>query len=125
MRMSHWYDISLMDAPYRNGLSLCDVHRYVSICNNRLPQLGNITAHLENVTADINAAIPNPEFSGLGVLDFEEWFPVWDMNFDNNVQAKHKKASIELVKKNNPQLTDKEAEEKAIEEFDQYARYGI
>lgn len=44
--------------------------------NGGIPQLGNLSAHLEKAQADIVAAIPDPNFSGVAVIDFESWRPV-------------------------------------------------
>ena len=50
-------------------------------------QYGDIDAHLAQVEEDINNNKKIPmDFSGLGVLDFEEWFAIHDLNFKNGEQ---------------------------------------
>ncbi|XP_071491643.1 hyaluronidase-1-like [Diadema antillarum] len=43
--------------------------------NGGLPQLANITAHLEKAAVDLLTAIPDPDFLGIGVIDWEAWLP--------------------------------------------------
>ena len=42
--------------------------------NGGLPQLGNLSAHLEQVRIDVARRLPE-DFAGLAVLDWEEWTP--------------------------------------------------
>ena len=50
-------------------------------------QYGDIDAHLAQVEEDINNDKKIPKnFSGLGVLDFEEWFALYNLNFKNGKQ---------------------------------------
>ena len=77
-------------------------------------QLGDLAKHLQKVETDIDKFIPDPEFSGLGVLDFEEWFAIWDLNFKKGIKEIYRNESIKLA-------GGDEAVAKA--EFDKYAKY--
>lgn len=68
--------------------------------NGGIPQLGDLVAHVGNVTVDIKNLIPEEDYSGLAVIDFEAWRPLFEHNFDD--LEIYQNASIELVKKQNP-----------------------
>ena len=50
--------------------------------NGGVPQAGNLTLHLDQVSIDIQKEIPNSKYSGLIILDFEAWRPVLSSNYD-------------------------------------------
>jgi hyaluronoglucosaminidase len=75
---------------------------------------------LEKLRDDIGKYIPDPNFNGLGVIDFEEWRPLWDTNYDSKkIYQEH---SIRHVQNRNPDLDAVEAERIAIDEFNLAAR---
>lgn len=76
--------------PYVDRVS----QRYV---NGGLPQLANITAHLEKATSDLLAAIPNPDFDGVGMIDWEEWHPHWDA-----IEGRYRTYSMDHVRSLHP-----------------------
>lgn len=41
----------------------------------------DLAAHLEKAVEDIERAIPDPYFSGLAVIDYEAWRPIYSMNW--------------------------------------------
>ncbi|CAD5218249.1 unnamed protein product [Bursaphelenchus okinawaensis] len=43
----------------------------------------DLSAHLEKAAADIEAAIPDPDFNGYGVIDYEAWRPLYEMNWSS------------------------------------------
>jgi len=49
--------------------------------NGGLPQNADLHAHLEKARADILAAIPDPDFAGPVVIDYERWRPEWSLNW--------------------------------------------
>ena len=51
--------------------------------NGGVPQNASLKAHLAQVEADIEKAIPDPHFSGLAIIDWEAWRPLWTWNFDS------------------------------------------
>lgn len=60
-----------------------------SYANGGLPQLCNLTAHMEKLTADLEQLIPDPGFSGYCLLDFEQLRADW-----NSTQDIYRQASI-------------------------------
>lgn len=91
-----------------------------TIVNGGIPQLGNLSLHLERVRQDINSVIPDPKFTGLAVIDFHAWKPLYQQNFgDLEIYKTQSKA---YTKKMHPSLNDTQLEEEAKKEFDQAAR---
>ena len=45
-----------------------------------LPQLTNVTAHLERLQLDIERLLPDPLWSGVASIDWEHWKPVFSAN---------------------------------------------
>lgn len=79
--------------------------------------------HLEKLRNDINNAIPDSTFSGLAIIDFEEWRPLWETNYDSKkIYQEH---SIKHVKHRNPDIDDASAEQIAIDEFNTAARLTL
>ena len=48
--------------------------------NGGSPQLGNLTAHLEQWAADIERLFPDPATAAVVSLDWEAWWPLWESN---------------------------------------------
>ncbi|VDK49663.1 unnamed protein product [Cylicostephanus goldi] len=48
--------------------------------NGGIPQQCNLTAHLEKAEKDINMSIPDENFSGYAIIDFEKWRPLFSEN---------------------------------------------
>ena len=42
----------------------------------------NLTEHFTKVEEDITSVIPDADFQGIGVIDWENWRPVFDRNWD-------------------------------------------
>jgi hypothetical protein len=49
--------------------------------NGGVPQNGNLTQHLELLAKNVVKWIPDPEYDGNAVFDFENWTPVWEENW--------------------------------------------
>ncbi|XP_078241586.1 hyaluronidase-4 isoform X1 [Pogona vitticeps] len=80
------------------------------------PQNATLTEHLEKMKTDIGAAMPSDSFSGLSVIDWENWRPQWIRNWDKkNV---YRNMSLHLVRQRNPHLSDYQAEMQAKWEFE-------
>ena len=89
--------------------------------NGGIPQLGNLTYHLQQVKADIISVIPDSNFDGLAVIDFEAWRPLFKHNFD--WLKIYQEASEELVKKEHPSWTNPTLiKQEAEEEFNAAAK---
>ena len=48
--------------------------------NGGVPQAGNLSLHLEAIEKTLPGWIPDPEWAGNAVLDFESWTTVWEQN---------------------------------------------
>ena len=83
-------------------------------------QLTKLTKHLEKATDDIIAAIPNPQFSGLAVIDWEKWFPQW--NFNSSIMDFYRGPSIDLVRERHPEWDNVTVELVAKLEFEETAK---
>uniref|UniRef100_A0A0N5C5U2 Hyaluronidase n=1 Tax=Strongyloides papillosus TaxID=174720 RepID=A0A0N5C5U2_STREA len=91
----------------------------IEYINKGLPQLVNMTEHLKKLEENINNIIKDVNFSGLVIIDIEEWRPTYDSNWSS--KRIYRNQSIELVL-NTTNITDtKEAEKIAIEQFDKAA----
>lgn len=89
--------------------------------NGGIPQLGNLSLHLEKLIQDVEELIPDKNFQGLAVLDFEQWRPLFKHNFD--ALDIYQKASEELVKKQHPDWTNStQIKEEAEKQFNAAGR---
>ena len=79
-----------------------------------------MTQHYEKAASDIITAIPDPEFSGLAVIDWEMWFPQWD--FPNDMMELYRDPSMELVRQRHPEWDNDTLEIVAKLEFEQSAK---
>ena len=67
---------TLYNSPGRMTLGLWPCYRANgSAINGGLPQLADLGAHLARVKVDAAAALPDPDFSGFAVIDWEVWTP--------------------------------------------------
>jgi hypothetical protein len=62
-------------APPNASCLDCPNHGCCAAVNGGIPQRGNLSRHLASVGAAVQALFPQPSFSGLVVLDWEEWYP--------------------------------------------------
>ncbi|XP_065318706.1 hyaluronidase-like [Gordionus sp. m RMFG-2023] len=89
--------------------------------NGGIPQRGNVSMHLKQMELDIEKYMPNKNFEGLAVIDFEQYLPWWSlMDFDVSVSAnihvfyyvqnclrrRGGDASIAYFKSRNPSITN-------------------
>ncbi|MBL8745660.1 MAG: hypothetical protein JNK58_04795 [Phycisphaerae bacterium] len=70
-----------------------------------VPQAVDMNAHLAKVRADIESRIPDPQWSGYGIIDLETWGPLWEYT----VEAAHD-LSRSIARKNHPTRTAGEIE---------------
>lgn len=87
--------------------------------NGGLPQMVNLSIHLEKATEDILKIIPDPNFNGVPIIDWESWRPQWEQNFDTRLI--YRKKSIELVYNKHPEWTNETVKLVALVEFEQAA----
>lgn len=109
--MSIFYQRRLGLYPYisREGLKV----------NGGLPQEGYLKAHLSLAEAEIREKLRS-SFSGLAVLDWEAWEPVWKWNFGTRIV--YRKLSKKLVRWEHPDMSEEEVKSKAKADFELAAR---
>ncbi|XP_068623954.1 uncharacterized protein [Battus philenor] len=65
--------------------------------NGGVPQEGNITNHLEAFRMTVEQSVPDEDFHGIGIIDFESWRPIFRQNF--GVLLPYKNVSVEIERK--------------------------
>ncbi|XP_037032943.1 hyaluronidase Tab y 2.0101-like [Bradysia coprophila] len=93
-QISILYDPGLFPAIYPNG----------TYRNGGVPQEGDLKLHLEKFELDVDKYIPDKENSGLAIIDFELWRPVYRQNFGKLLP--YKELSTTLVAEAMGNLTD-------------------
>ncbi|KAL4221646.1 Hyaluronidase [Mactra antiquata] len=108
---------------YRNRLGLYPwIDENGNFINNGLPQLAELDKHLERVKEDVNRFIPNKTFSGLAVIDWEEWRPIFERNKYNDKQKIYVHQSMDIVRNKHPDWSDQRIESEARFEFENAAK---
>ncbi|NWX17307.1 HYAL1 protein, partial [Aegotheles bennettii] len=85
-----------------------------------LPQNASLDTHLQQAIQDIKVILPSPAYSGLAIIDWEKWRPLWIRNW-GSMDIYHQK-SEELVEQQHPQWPPKKVKEEAKKQFEQSAR---
>lgn len=113
---------------YQNGLSFdlnSDVTSislpFISFLFNYhfILQRANLTNHLLKVRSDIKESIPNPDFDGLAIIDYEKWRPIWEHNW--YTKRIYQNESVAYVKERYKNITEKYAKLIAENEFNNAA----
>ncbi|XP_052749445.1 uncharacterized protein LOC113509362 [Galleria mellonella] len=65
--------------------------------NGGVPQEGDLEKHLASFKSVLDQSIPDHDFNGVGIIDFESWRPVFRQNF--GVLVPYKDVSYEIEKK--------------------------
>ncbi|CAG6021192.1 unnamed protein product [Menidia menidia] len=87
--------------------------------NGGLPQRADLAAHLALAESQISVPL-RPNFSGLAVIDWEEWQPLWAGNFGSKM--KYRRLSKRLVRRERPDLTETAVKSLAKRAFEEGAR---
>ncbi|XP_028393693.1 uncharacterized protein LOC114518013 [Dendronephthya gigantea] len=104
---------------YNAQLGLYPYYRYEDEklkYNTGLPQLVDLEEHLKKASEHIAEKIPEPMYSGLAVIDWEGWRPLWDTNFGK--KRLYRLKSIELVKREGKLKNEREIEDEAKKRFE-------
>lgn len=88
--------------------------------NGGLPQNASLQAHLQQATRDIKVTLASPAYSGLAVIDWEKWRPLWVRNWAS--MDIYQQQSEELVWQQHPQWPPELVKEAAKQQFEQSAR---
>ncbi|XP_051740897.1 hyaluronidase PH-20 isoform X2 [Ctenopharyngodon idella] len=106
---------------YKNRLGLypyVDLHSLKEY-NGGIPQRGNLSASLEKAKEEFTQYIPDST-AGLAVMDWEEWLPMFDRNWD--VKEIYKELSINYTLEQNASLNLQQASIEAKRQFQKEAR---
>ncbi|KAM3914981.1 hyaluronidase-1-like [Leptodactylus fuscus] len=87
--------------------------------NGGTPQNASLTQHLKQALVDLNATIVSPDFAGVVVVDWENWRPLWDRNWDT--KSIYRQRSEELVRLRHPHWSEEEVVREAKKEFQEAA----
>ncbi|XP_067268741.1 hyaluronidase-3 [Pseudorasbora parva] len=109
--MSIFYQRRLGLYPY--------INRQGSKVNGGLPQQGSLKAHLSLAEVQMSDVLRRA-FSGLAVLDWEAWQPIWMWNFGTRIV--YRKFSKKLVRWEHPDMSEEEVKSEAKAEFELAAR---
>ncbi|KAL0123122.1 hypothetical protein PUN28_007629 [Cardiocondyla obscurior] len=88
--------------------------------NGGVPQQGDLPKHLEMFQKDLIAQIPDGSFSGIGVIDFESWRPIFRQNWAS--LEPYKMLSIKLERERHPFWSDETVKKEAKRRFEKYGR---
>jgi len=96
--------------------------RYPQLASGRtlhggIPQKADLEIHLDKLERDIRDRIPDHGFSGVAVIDYESWHPLWD----RTPQA-YRDASIEHARDSTRGLDRKAIETLARTQYERAAR---
>ncbi|KAL6111980.1 hyal1 [Pungitius sinensis] len=88
--------------------------------NGGLPQNASLDKHLAVASENIRTWIPNRDFQGLAVVDWESWRPLWVRNWDSKHVYQLK--SIDLVRSVHPDWSPARLEAAARADFERAGR---
>lgn len=88
--------------------------------NGGAPQVVNLNAHLAKTRKDIHKKIPDPNWDGFAILDFEPWFAGWEW-----CQPEIREQSKDIVRQRNPEFDDDQVERWAIAEYERVAEHFL
>ncbi|KAG9460667.1 hypothetical protein GDO78_020311, partial [Eleutherodactylus coqui] len=88
--------------------------------NGGTPQNASVTEHLKQAFEDLNSTIVSSDFKGVVVVDWENWRPLWDRNWDK--KSIYWQRSQDLVRQRHPHWSAKKVMVVAKKEFEEASR---
>ncbi len=82
-----------------------------------VPHLADYSAHISACMDDIIEQIPDPDWDGYAVIDYESWTPWW-----NDTQEPYRVLTREIVRRNHPSFTPEQVEAFSIVTYESNAR---
>eukprot|EP00949_MAST-11_sp_MAST-11-sp1_P000966 g966.t1 len=91
--------------------------------NGGVPQAGGLQKHLQAIKDTLHLWIPDPEWDGNAVLDFEDWTTVWELNNNSGRwhSIRYQQKSKEIVRAKHPTWSEEEVTDEAKREFEFWA----
>ncbi|CAH1641696.1 unnamed protein product [Spodoptera littoralis] len=89
-RISILYDPGDFPALLRNSTS-----GEIKYRNGGVPQEGDLIEHLDTYQQVLEQSVPDKDFNGVGIIDFESWRPVFRQNFGDLTPYKDMSYEIE------------------------------
>ena len=91
--------------------------------NGGVPQAANLPVHLAELEKTVVKWIPDPQWDGNAVLDFEAWTTVWELNTGSGDwhSVRYQNYSIHLVQKEHPEWPKEQIVAEAKKEFESAA----
>ena len=96
------------------------IHNDGTIQNGGVPQAADLPRHLSLLRQGIPRWIPDPDWAGNAMLDFESWSPVFSMNSGSTCSYQgscYQDLSIKLVKRAHPSWTAAQVAKEAESQF--------
>lgn len=84
--------------------------------NGGVPQNFSVHDHLLQAYADLEKNIPDKNFSGLAVVDWESWRPLWERNWEK--KEVYHEGSRALVRAKHPDWKPEQIEAQAKKDFE-------
>ncbi|XP_034022182.1 hyaluronidase-1 [Thalassophryne amazonica] len=88
--------------------------------NGGVPQNASLDTHLKVASENIQASIPDEDFSGLAVIDWESWRPIWERNWGS--KQVYKEGSEALVRAKHRDWSPAQIQAVARTEFEEAAK---
>ncbi|XP_051932874.1 hyaluronidase-1 isoform X2 [Hippocampus zosterae] len=105
---------------YTDKLGVYPYYSRGKAVNGGVPQNASLDEHLRAVRNDIHKYIPDGDFQGLAVVDWESWRPVWERNWDT--KQVYWEGSRVLVRSRHPDWKPAQVDALAHVEFEAAAR---
>eukprot|EP01043_Picozoa_sp_COSAG02_P058909 COSAG02_NODE_7413_length_3027_cov_3.227117_3_plen_376_part_00 len=112
----YWRGCWQGDMPY--------IHDDGTVQNGGVPQAGDLAHHLSLIRHGIPKWIPDPDWTGNAMLDFESWNPVYSMNSGSTCSYQgicYQELSIKLVKEKHPSWSAAQVAKEAELQFNKAA----
>ncbi|KAA0149673.1 hypothetical protein FNF31_07168 [Cafeteria roenbergensis] len=93
----------------------------VPATNGGVPQRANLSLHLGELARTVVDWIPDPDYEGNAVFDFEDWTPIFDANDGSSLHwhgVAYQEYSKQLVRAEHPAWPESKVEAQARAEFE-------
>ncbi|XP_069674975.1 hyaluronidase A-like [Periplaneta americana] len=114
----HGDNITVLYDPGKFPALLTDKDGVVTKRNGGVPQEGNLKQHLEKLREHVSYIVPDINFEGLGIIDFEFWRPIFRQNWAR--LEPYKTLSIKLERERHPLWSDAAIKKEAKRRFEKF-----